>query len=641
MSIVLGTAGHIDHGKTSLVHALTGINCDRLSEEKRRGITIELGFAYYDSSTGKRLSIIDVPGHEKFIKNMVAGASGVDAIMLVIAADKGIMPQTKEHIAICSLLGIKQGFIVLTKIDIVDKQWLELIKVDIAASLKDTFFHNTPIIEVSSITGEGINSLKTYLDQYLSTTNFKQRTNIFRLPIDRVFSLKGHGTIATGTITSGSISIGESIIILPSNKETKVKQLQSHGNMIETAYVGQRTAINLHGIETSEIKNGDILARPETLTLSTRWLISLTCLPSSPRPLRHRSEVHFHHGTQEVLASLYFFNKEHLSPGETTLCEVRFKKPLVGIFGDHSVIRTFSPLQTVAGGTTINPLGLSVPHNTITNKLINTLLYLPSATEEEIVQKQIELLDITGIYIKTLAIVTNIEHTRLLSILESLIAKGIIICFDKENYGYLSINTIQILNEQCLVVIKNFHKKNPLKQGIEQSIFFTNTKIWGKNLPTKLISFIISQLIQEGSLISKENHLCLTSHTISLSSKQKELYDNILKLYIEADYMPPRLNAILTKLNVSLKIAYPIITLLLEKKLLIHIKEDMYYSAQNIKKLASIIQSWFNSHKELDLSTFKELSGGLSRKYLIPLLEYFDKERLTIRIGDKRQLRKP
>lgn len=641
MSIVIGTAGHIDHGKTSLVQALTGINCDKLSEEKRRGITIDLGFAYYISHTGEKLSIIDVPGHEKFIRNMVAGASGIDVVMLVIAADEGIMPQTKEHIEICSLLGVKHGFIVLTKIDIVDKQWLEVIKEDIKLSLKDTFLHNAPILKVSSTTGEGINNLKVHLNHYLSTSLSKQKTDIFRLPIDRVFTIKGHGTIITGTITSGSISTGEPITILPSNNKTKVKQIQYHGNIVETASAGQRAAINLHGINTSEVKRGDIIAHPDTLVLSTRWLISLTCLSSSPRPLKHRSEVHLHHGTQEVLAQLYFFNKNSLAPGETVLCEVRFKKPLIGIFGDHTVIRTFSPLQTVAGGSIINPIDSTILRHTITDSNITTLLSLPSVTEEELVQKQIEFLDTTGIYLTTLSIVTNIEHNRLLSILTSFIDKGIVICFDKENYGYMSVNTMKILVEQCLTAITNFHKKNPIKQGLEQGIFFTNYKIWGKILPHKLISFIINQLIQKGNLISEGNYIYLPSHTISLSSEQQYLYDNILKLYIEAGYTPPKLSNILTTLNSTIKQVTPIINLLLERKILTHITEDMYYSTQAIKKLKFILQNWFNSHKELDLATFKELSGGLPRKYSIPLLEYFDKERLTIRIGDKRQLRNP
>lgn len=641
MSIVIGTAGHIDHGKTSLVQILTGINCDKLSEEKRRGITIDLGFAYYVSPTGEKLSIIDVPGHEKFIKNMVAGASGIDVVMLVIAADEGVMPQTKEHIEICSLLGIKHGFIVLTKTDIVDKEWLEVIKEDIKLFLKNTFLHNTPILQVSSTTGEGIKNLKTHLNHYLSIPHSKQKTDIFRLPIDRVFTIKGHGTVVTGTIASGSIATGEAITILPSNKKTKVKQIQYHGNIVETAYAGQRTAINLHGINTSEVKRGDILAHPDTLVLSTRWLISLTCLPSSPRPLKHCSEVHLHHGTQEILAQLYFFNKNSLAPGETILCEIRLKKPLVGIFGDHVVIRTFSPLQTVAGGSIVNPIASPISRHTITDHTIDTLLSLPSATEEELVKKQIEFLDATGIYLTTLSIVTNIEHNRLLSILTSFIERGIIICFDKENYGYLSVNTMKTLVEQCLVAITNFHKKNPIKQGIEQGTFFTNYKIWGKILPHKLIGFIIKQLIQKGNLTSEGNYIYLPSHTISLSFEQQHLYDNILKLYIEAGYTPPKLSNILTTLNSTIKQATPIITLLLERKALTHITEDMYYSTQAIKKLKSILQNWFNSHKELDISTFKELSGGLPRKYSIPLLEYFDKEKLTIRIGDKRQLRNP
>lgn len=639
MAVVLGTAGHIDHGKTSLIQALTGINCDKLHEEKRRGITIELGFAYYDSPTGERLSIIDVPGHEKFIKHMVSGSSGIDILMLVIAADEGIMPQTREHLEICSLLGIQHGFIALTKIDMVTSEWLEIITEDIAGFLQDTFLANSPIIPVSSLTEEGVSSLKDYLNHQIKTVPPQKKTDVFRLAIDKIFTLKGHGTIATGTMTSGSISVGETLTVLPSGLTTKAKNLHCHGMSIKTAYPGQRIAINLHGVNISKTKRGDVLARPETIFPSNSWLISLYCLPSSQKILTHRTEVHFHHGTQDILARLYFFNKNKVFPGETALCEVIFNKSLIGIFGDHVVIRTGSPLQTVAGGLLLNPLGITSPRKKISQQTVDTLLSLPYLKEERLVQEQIELSKNNALYFSTLSVLTNLHSSRLAEILKDLLDKNKIVCFDQENQGYISTSTIQYLHNQCLLSAKAFHKKEPLKQGITRGILTTNTHGWGKGLPQKLTTFVVDSLLNIGSLLAIGNTICAASHNNSLGTEQQKLHDDILTLYIDAGFNPPSLQRTLDTLHLNFKNVGPIIKRLIEEGLLIKIKEDMYFSTQAIQTLRTALKEWFTTHKNLDLAEFKNISGGLSRKYIIPLLEYFDKERLTIRIGNSRQLR--
>ena len=373
MPLIMGTAGHIDHGKTTLVKALTGIDCDRLEEERRRGITIELGFAFMDLPDNKRLGIVDVPGHERFVKNMVAGASGIDFVLLIIAADEGVMPQTSEHLEICSLLGLETGIVVLTKTDMVEAEWLEMVQEDVRGYLEGTFLEDAPLIPVSAQTGEGMDTLRAAIMQLIADYTPHRPNDLFRIPIDRVFTMKGHGTVITGTMTSGSISLGEDVVLFPSGQTTKVRGLQSHGATVETALAGLRTAVNLPGLEVSDIQRGEILARPGSLFPHQIWDLKLTCLASSPRPLKNRKEIHFHHGCRELSARLFFPDRDKLSPGETAICQAHFSEPMVGVRGDHCVIRAFSPLRTVAGGILLNPLGGKIKKSTNAFELVTAL----------------------------------------------------------------------------------------------------------------------------------------------------------------------------------------------------------------------------------------------------------------------------
>ena len=390
----MGTAGHIDHGKTSLVRALTGIDCDRLDEEKRRGITIELGFAFFPLPNGERMGVVDVPGHERFVRNMVAGAAGIDFVLLVIAADEGVMPQTREHLEICSLLGIRHGMVALTKIDMVDPELLELAREDVSAFLQGTFLESAPVFPVSSQTGEGLDALRNAIYEQNTILAPKRRSDLFRLPVDRVFTLKGHGTVVTGTLISGSAKVGDEVELLPGQRASRIRSIQTHGADVTEAAPGHRTSLNLHGLEVTDIERGDVVALPGSLFPATRWLVSLTCLSSSPRALRHRAEIHFHHGAKEVPARLYFYDRERLAPGETALVEVRFSTPLAGVFGDRCVIRAFSPLRTVAGGEALIPLDSAPRRRDLSPELRARLLALASHTgtdDETLTVTQIEL----------------------------------------------------------------------------------------------------------------------------------------------------------------------------------------------------------------------------------------------------------
>ena len=393
--IILGTAGHIDHGKTSLVKAMTGIDTDRLKEEKERGITIELGFAYMDLPNGQRLGIIDVPGHERFIKNMVAGASTIDLVALIIAADEGVMPQTREHLDICTLLGIKKGLVALTKIDLVEEDWLDLVQEDIKEFLKGTFLEGAPILPVSSVTGQGISELTAVLERLSGEVEERSSAGIFRLPVDRVFTMRGFGTVITGTTMSGSLSVGEQVYIYPQEIQAKVRGIQVHNQDTEQVRAGLRTAINLQGIEKATVNRGDVVASPLSLYPTRLLDIQVRLLKSIPRPLKNRSQIRFHSGTNEILGRVILLESEEIKPGESQFCQIRFGEPVALLPGDLAVIRSYSPVQTIGGAEVLNVK--PGKHKRFNPEVIHQLQVLQSGSDSEKVALQVLQSGATGV----------------------------------------------------------------------------------------------------------------------------------------------------------------------------------------------------------------------------------------------------
>jgi len=629
----MGTAGHIDHGKTTLIKALTGTDCDRLSEEKKRGITIELGFAFLDLDEGNRLGIVDVPGHEKFVKNMVAGAAGVDFVTLIIAADEGIMPQTREHLEICQLLGVSTGLVALTKTDMVDAEWLEMVEEEVASYLEPTFLGGAPIIPVSSHTGEGLDTLKDELRTLLGEFKPKRRSDLFRLPVDRVFTMKGHGTVVTGTMVSGSISVGEDAVLFPGGAETKIRGLQSHGDTVDTAQAGRRTAINLHGLEVDDIKRGDVLARPGSLFPSDVWDIELTVLESSHLPLKHRKEIHFHHGAREVLARIYLLDREELKPGETAVCQVRFKEPLAGVFGDRIVLRSFSPLRAFAGGRVLGPVGHTVKR--FSDK-VEQLKLLAGETPEEVAAAQLELAGKSGLSFAELLTMTNLESKGLEKTLGLLGGQQKSVLFDKESRRYAGGELVAELTDGLLLFLADFHKKDSMKPGVQRGELASS---WGRALPAKLFHFILERLLKKGDVEAEQELIKLKGHKVSLASDQEKVRETILSAYKGGGFTPPNLKDVLEPLGMDFKQASGVFKLLQDQGELKRIKDDLYYHTEPLGEMQERIIAFFADKGEMSAPDFKELTG-LSRKYLIPLLEYFDKEKLTVRVGDVRHLRK-
>lgn len=642
MPVVLGTAGHIDHGKTSLVRALTGIDCDRLGEEKRRGITIELGFAHVPLPNGERLGIVDVPGHERFVKNMVAGAAGIDFVMLVIAADEGVMPQTREHLEICSLLGIRHGLVVMTKVDMVDAEWLALAQDDVSAFLVGTFLENAPLFAVSSVTGQGMDVLREHLFAQAVQLAPVRHSDIFRLPVDRVFTMKGHGTVVTGTVVSGAVQMGQEAEFMPSRRPTRVRNVQTHGHSSQNAQAGQRCAVNVQGLDVEDIERGQVLARPDTLFPAKRWMVRLTCLRSAPRALRNRTEIHFHHGAREVAARLYFFDRDKLTPGESALTEVRFAEPMVGIFGDRCVVRAYSPLRTVAGGELVHPLACTLrksqPDFAERFALLSSLSETGAAGADSsaLTLAQIGLAGSAGVRFAELAVLTSYESRRLDKVLQQCSNQGQVCCFDREEKAYVSAATLQQLMDKCAEHAAAFHAKEKLKPYMARGVLAAG---WGKALSPKLIHFVVERCLKAGILVAEGDGLRLAGHSVALAGDQSSLKDKILAAHVAAGLTPPNMKDVLESLKVDAKQAAPILKILGDEKALIKVKDGLYYAAAPLEDIKARVRQWFTTHDDLDPTGLKELLDGLSRKYLIALLEYFDRERMTVRVGDKRQWR--
>ena len=644
MPVILGTAGHIDHGKTTLVRALTGIDCDRLEEEKRRGITIELGFAYCDLPGGQRLGIVDVPGHERFVKNMVAGAAGIDLVMLVIAADEGVMPQTREHLEICSLLGIRSGFVALTKTDMVDEDWLGLVREDVAAFLKGTFLEGAPILPVSSATGKGMDELRAHLAQAAAALPKRADGDLLRLPADRVFTLKGHGTVVTGTIISGSIKVGDTVAFMPPGKLSRVRSLQNHGKSVESMHRGQRCAVNVQDLDVADIERGFVMAHPGTLEPASRWIVRLTSLDSAPRPLRHRTEVHFHHGSRECAARVHLLEGDRLAPGTTALAELRFSEPMTGVFGDRCVLRAYSPLRTVAGGIIVSPVSVPLrkrdPRRQEKADILASLYELGAAqtdgkTADALVEALLRLHGGEGLSLARMRLLSGLGERALEKSLQNLSSKGSAVCFDRENSFWIAAEAFARITELFLARAADFHKKNPLEAGLARGALAGAVP----GLPPKLAHALIERALKKGSLVSEGDVLRLPTHRVSLCADSSELKKKLLDAHVKAGMTPPNLKDVLEQLDTDAKTAAPVLKLLCEEKALVKLKEGLYCSGSAMNEILEKVRAWFADHDNLDLPMLKEVLNGLSRKYLVAIMEYMDREKITVRVGDARHYR--
>lgn len=638
--IVLGTAGHVDHGKTSFVRALTGIETDRLKEEKKRGITIELGFAYLDLPCGHRLGIVDVPGHEKFVKNMVSGVSGIDLVAFVIAADEGIMPQTQEHFEICRLLGVKQGIIVISKKDMVDEEWLEMVTEEVREYCEDSFLEDAPLVHVSSITGEGIDEIRALLNTFVAAQQFKEVHGPFRLPVDRIFAMKGFGAVVTGTSMSGRVAIGDELRFYPGDMVAKVRGIQVHSADVETVEAGHRTAINLQGVDTAAVSRGMVAATPGSLLPGYMLDCGFLYLASNTKPLKHRTRVRVHLGTAEVMGRISILDRDLLQPGDTASVQVLLEEAVAVWPGDRYVIRSYSPVGTIGGGEV---LGNMPPRKRkrVTRRdrdaNIESFAVLRGDNIEEKILLFLRESGTLGLSLDELAVRLGIFGKQLKKIITAPLSSRKIVVVDSSTQRYLAKSVSDGVEEILLANLEKYHSENPLQIGLSKEELRSGL---GSNVDQKVFHFCLLELQKKELIALEDSAVRLASHQVALQADEKQLQKDLEHWYREKGLTAPTMRESMEQFcDYPESLVKEVFGILLREGKLVKVSESLYYDAAAIDALGESMTVFIEKEGEIDAPRFKNLTG-LTRKFSIPLLEYFDRMKLTIRVGDKRILRK-
>jgi len=629
-SVIVGTAGHIDHGKTALVKALTGIDADRLEEEKRRGITIDIGFAHLEltASNGEklRLGFVDVPGHERFVRNMLAGIGGIDLVLLVIAADESIKPQTREHFDICRLLSVRRGITVLTKSDMVDRDTLDVARLEVEEFLRGSFLdpERTPIVAVSSKNGQGIEDLKHALIHVAAEVPAKDSSALARLPVDRVFAMKGFGTVVTGTLVAGGIRKEEELEVLPGERRVRVRGIQVHGQPADQAVAGERTALNLAGLTVEDLNRGVVLVPPNLFEATSRLDAQLSLLRSA-KPLRHRARVHLHAYTDEAIAEVVLHTgARQLEPGEDAFVHLRLEKPMMLLPGDRFIVRQFSPVVTIGGGCVLDAHPLRKQKKAVLPRFLTTLA---NATPAEILLARVERRSTSGLSIGHAISETGWSPNILEKLLTGLSKSKKMI-----RAGDLLIlpEALQALNQDALVAILDFHKSNPLVPGIGKEELRSRIDASPDVLELALNSLLSEKKIEiNGELVQQ------AGRGVVLKDEEAESKKTIEQAFRNAGLKVPFLNDVLAGVRVDRARAQKIVTLLLREKALIKLSDELVFHQMVLLDLRQKIAAYKAKSPKIDVAAFKDLTG-VSRKYAIPLLEYLDRERITRRVGDVR-----
>lgn len=619
--VILGTAGHIDHGKSSLVKALTGVDPDRLKEEKERGITIDLGFADLTYPDGLTVGIVDVPGHERLVKNMLAGAGGIDLVLLVIAADEGIMPQSREHLHICNLLKIKSGLIAITKADLVEKDWLALVEDEVRNFVKGTFLDGTPVLPVSSRTMFNLDALKEKIREVALLVEPKPTKGLFRLPIDRVFTLKGFGTVVTGTAVSGSISVDQDIDILPSGIQSKVRGLHSHGRAIQTAYAGQRVAVNLQGVEKEALQRGDAVVIPGRLT-PTRKIDAKVELLSGAPVLKSKSLVHFHLGTSETIGRVILFGQNDLKAGESCYCQFRLHEPVIAMAGDRYIIRRFSPVDTIGGGEVLDPLSFRRHYK----EGLEDLQTFETGTLSDKIAVKVKRSGIYGIIVSLIEGWIKAEIPSIREAMKELKERGVLIQFEDV---LIHRSAFDAFRETIKKIMEEYHKKNPLKPGMLKEELRARTAI-----EPRLFGNLINSLKE---IVIDKELVRLASFKATLSQVDESVKASILGLLEKGGFQPPFREELSQTLQLDMKRLTDILNLLAKEGSLVRISDTMYIPSSVHQKMIGNLRNFFSKKPDMTVAEFRDILNT-SRKYALPLLEYLDSHKITLRVGDIRKL---
>jgi len=625
--VIIGTAGHVDHGKTLLIKALTGIDTDRLKEEKKRGITIELGFAHLDWPDGTQAGIVDVPGHEKFIKNMLMGAGGIDLAMLVIAADDGVMPQTVEHLDILTLLGIQDGLIVITKADTVDPEWLEMMKEEITERVAGTFLEGKPIHVVSAYTGQGIPELKDALRGLVQQAEEKSQRIPFRLPIDRVFSVEGFGTVVTGTLIEGAIHEGEPAQLVPSGAETRIRNLQVHGKNVDTAYAGQRVALNLAGLKRTDISRGDVVAKPGTVRTSRMLDVRLRNLKDSGRTIKNDSQVHLFHGSAELLAKVVLFGKDELKPGESGYAQLRLTQPIASKNGDRFVIRFFSPMETIGGGVILDDQPKR--HKRSDPKIQEILRIKESGSREDVT---VQLLAEFGTKLPTAAqLVAKLqrEEADIQEELRDLCSRGRAV--EPLPGRFAAASAMDKVWKDAQEILSAYHKQNPLHAGIQWAEL--RQKLC-KGMERSLADALIGALYQEGKLRRSGDCFSLPDFTVTLTRRQRGIREKLLKIYTSSGIETPITEHIMEGFpTAERQDARQVLESLVTSGDLVLLTPQICLHRDTYAGVLEAARTHFETNDSMTLAQLRDLLNT-SRKYAQALVEYFDKVHITRKDGD-------
>lgn len=626
-SVIVGTAGHIDHGKSALVEALTGTHPDRLEEEKRRGITIDLGFAFLEEDR-VRFGFVDVPGHERFVSNMLAGAAGLDLVLLVVAADESIKPQTREHFDICRLLGVKRGVIALTKSDLVDIDTLGLVRLEVEEYLRGTFLENAPIVAVSAKTRAGLQELKKELHRVATEVRGKDAAHHFRLPIDRAFAIKGFGSVVTGTLISGGIASGDEVELLPQQKLLRVRGVQSGGKAVERALAGQRTAVNLAGIEHTALQRGMVLATPGKFRATRRIDTRLELLPSAPK-LKQRTRVHVHAGTSETIAEIFIFGQSELAPGQNALAQMRLHDQVLVLPGDRFIVRQFSPVTTIGGGTVLDALARR-PMVRDTGR-VAFLETLERGDRVEILAAMAERAP-GGIGFQDIAARTAWRDDEIRDVARKLTASGRVKNV-AEPLILIPAKAFEETRQKIAARVERFHKENSLLPGISREDLRSSL---GRRVRAETFRAALEELAAQKKLELQGELVKRTGSSINLDPDETRAKEQIEAAFAGAGLTVPAVKEVLGTLPVEAQRAEKILQMLLRDKNLVRITPELIFHRDALAHLKQRLFTYKKTKGErISVPIFKELTG-ISRKYAIPLLEYLDRERVTRRAGDER-----
>jgi selenocysteine-specific elongation factor len=632
--LVIGTAGHVDHGKTALIKALTGIDTDRLREEKERGISIELGFAHLDLPDGRRAGVIDVPGHEKFVKHMLAGIGGIDLVLLVIAADEGVMPQTREHLDIIQLLGIERGIVVLSKIDLVEADWLELVEEELREFLAGTVLEGAPVCKVSAVTGAGLPELLETITACTAELPARTAAGAARLPVDRVFTVVGFGTVVTGTLASGTLRVGEAVEIMPHRRPARVRSLQTHKQKVQQAGAGQRVAVNLAGVDVSDIRRGDVVTTVGAFTPTRRLDVRLLLLSGAPRALKNRTRIRLHLGAAEIMSRVLLLDRDELEPGQECYAQLYLETETIAGKGDRFVIRSYSPMHTIGGGRVVDP---NPPrHKRFQSAVLERLAILEKGTPHELVEEASRRIEAPQ-SAEDLAAATGLDPDRVQAAVNELEGRGVLVRL-ADGVQVAHAEHFEQWKRTVLGALQDYHRRYPLREGYPKEEL--RSRSFAVFNPGKF-QVLLQSLAAKGLITLYSQNVALKEFsTEELPEKTRQLLDRMETAFREGGMQPPTVAQVCAKLELGEAEGQEYLHYLIRHGKLVRVDEEWCFHAEAVEEARNRIRDFLREHGELSVGEARDLLGS-SRRYVLPLLTYFDRKRFTRRVGDLRVLVKP